>query len=155
MKSPNQYLTDLQKYLDTYSPILIPKLAACLTLRFEADVAFLDFEVFEDSAKNGFPVMLGPTTRENDVYSEHRGILNSSDFKIPDSLDACGYDFDYECDADGFIEVFAPWFQKCWATAGGLAHPLPAYICGHDDIRSFDLRRCRWVDDTEKPKNEN
>jgi len=152
MKTPEQYRDDLQGYLDTYIPILIPKLSACLKLSYAADVAFLDFEVFEDSAGIGFPVMFGPTTRGNEVYSENRSILNSNDFCLPDALDACGYNFEYEREEDGFVKVFAPWFRICWATAGGLMHPLPAYVCGHDDIRSFDLRRCIWVDNIEKDK---
>ena len=51
---------------------------------------------------------------------------------------------------DGSIKILADWFGECWHRAGGATFSLPAYVCQHDDIESFDLRRRVWVDDEEK-----
>lgn len=42
------------------------------------------------------------------------------------------------------------WFVDCWKKAEGESIKLPVYFCFHDDIKSFDLIKNKWVTDDEK-----
>jgi hypothetical protein len=45
--------------------------------------------------------------------------------------------------------VLAEWFGECWESAGGSRFPIPAYIHHHDRPSYYDLRRKRWVKESQ------
>lgn len=47
-------------------------------------------------------------------------------------------------------EVIVEWFVACWNNADGQSVKLPAYFCFHDDDKSYDLQKNKWINDEEK-----
>lgn len=46
-------------------------------------------------------------------------------------------------------KLLAEWFGELWQSAGGQNFPIPAYINHHDRSSYFDLRKRKWVRDTD------
>jgi hypothetical protein len=45
--------------------------------------------------------------------------------------------------------ALAEWFGECWHATGGAKFSIPAYINHHDSSRFYDLRKRKWVRDTD------
>lgn len=93
---------------------------------------------------------------DNEVFDSSEEFLDSSLELLPDTDPYREEDFSLDSpvdtDFDPFtinIEETVSWLARCWNNAGGGWSDIPAYVCPHDDIRSFDLRKGHWSNDAE------
>jgi hypothetical protein len=156
-----EYRAFVRENLERHTAALTAQLRDILALRFHPDVVLLDFEVFHDGLAEELPVRGFFMDRSNnEVFSDDPALTGSSLDLLPDiphiipesekprlqAIEAAEADIDtISIEA---AEIIA-WFAHCWTAAGGQDFPLPAYICRHDDITSFDLKQQKWLPDEE------
>lgn len=116
-------------------------------------IKILSFEMQSDWRT--FPVYLFSMDDEgpNEVYFDppfNGRVLPKSEALVPKGV------IDQEAfEADGIdtfvsgARILAEWFGECWHEAGGAKFPIPAYINLHDGSRYYDLRKLRWVRDSD------
>jgi hypothetical protein len=150
----------IRDLLEGLSPALESQLRTILGYQFHPRVVLLDTEVFWDGLREGVPLRMFlmnahncETFHQDPAYfpSPSIGILEEVRAVIPQSEEArqqrfadAGVDTQ-EIEAATLVE----WFVGRWIRAGGQECRLPAYMCYHDDNRSFDLRQLKWEPDSQ------
>ncbi len=156
----------IMSYLEKLSDRLRAELRLLLSNRFHPDVALVDIEVFADGLEWELPVRLFLMDKgNNEVFHDDPGYFPESSMgflvvvervipddlvdgealvDVQDALEEAGVDT-----SEVETQAIIAWFAACWQQAGGGECPLPAYICAHDDIRSFDLKQMEWAPDAE------
>jgi hypothetical protein len=156
------YISSLNGNLEKNTEKLIRNLKAIINYHYYNEIDILDFSVFIQPFK--LSVMMFSMDREaNEVFYQGN---DSSIFAR--SLDLLG-EIEYLQLSDDKLDEFwefyeqndeelstseeqtiAEWFVACWDKAGGRRISLPAYLVFHDDVKSFDLHRNKWISDDEK-----
>ena len=132
---------------------LTPKLVSALRVITSATpppgVKVLSFEVQSDW--DTFPVQAFAMSDESpdEVYFKaplSGKVLKGREPLIPrGAIDQDAYEEDGVATFESGARVLSEWFGECWEAAGGAKFPIPAYINHHDRASYYDLRRRRWV----------
>ena len=134
--------------LESLTGALETELTILLASPQPEETYLLDFEVHSDGFHDEFPVMMFPMDKGVGQIGSPTPLLLHARSTVPAALlDAPEYEaagIDTRSVAFG---EFVDWFAACWKRAGGNTCPYPAYICHHDDIRSFELKRGEWIND--------
>lgn len=155
-----EYRAFIHENLVRHTKALTTQLREIIALHFHPEVVFLDFEVFpygltEELPVRGFLMDSG----YNEVFHNDPGYFAASSLDLlPDIPHIIPLSEKARTDAflkadiplyEIEIEALIPWFARCWIAADGERFSLPAYICRHDDIQSFDLKQQLWLPDEE------
>lgn len=118
----------------------------------KSDIAYYDFEVFEDGYRINFYPMDSDYNQlgfKKTLPEYPNGFLRDNDL----DLDIDDYDFDNAADMDRMDEFYIQltkkvidWFNQCWKDAGGLSVKHTYSISIHDSSEVFDLTNQKWID---------
>lgn len=144
-----EFDAEFRRHIERLSPKLVLALRAIASATPPAAVKVLSFVV--SSSWGAFPVyaFAMDDASPDEVYFTpplSGKVLNISEPLIPrgaieqDAYEDAGIDT-FESGA----RVLCVWFGECWEAAGGAKFPIPAYINHHDRHTYYDLRRKRWV----------
>jgi hypothetical protein len=146
-----QYKEIVRQHLDRLTNRMVAELQPIIHAKHDPDTYLLDFEVHLDGFVDGFPVVWDPMDRDLTQLAGRTELLSDIPFTIPkEVIESETYEAADVNTWDIAFGLLVAWFAECWKKAGGLGCPYPAYICRHDDIESFDLKRLKWVSDSEK-----
>lgn len=149
----SDYRKLVREHLQRLSTLAVAQLSEVLAQPVPAEAAVLDVEV---SAGNGFfdglPVSLFFMTSDGGAQlSDSVPLLRDGTVaRWPAQLRQRLLALDESGTFDGGpLEAaeLLDWFPTVWDLAGGQRYPLRAYLCFHDDDRSFDLKAKTWVSD--------
>jgi hypothetical protein len=140
---------EFRGHIDRHTPKLVSALQAITSAAPPAVVKVLSFEVQSDW--DTFPVYAFAMSDESpdEVYFKppfSGDVLESREPLIPrGAIDQDAYEQAGVATFERGARVLCEWFGECWEAAGGLKFPIPAYINHHDRPSYYDLRRKRWV----------
>lgn len=147
----DEFKAAVRAHLDRLTERLTAELSAVIDAPQPPGTALLDFEAHPDELASRFSVLLFPMDRSPSQLGSPIYLLTDVRPPVPkDLFDTLGASFE---DVDPYaiaFRVLVDWFASCWNKAGGDRCRFPAFLCQHDDIESYDLRRGVWVDDEEK-----
>jgi hypothetical protein len=144
---------EFRKHIERLTKPLEAALREITSKKPPSEVKILSFEMQADW--RDFPVYLFAMDSDdpNEVYFEPPfcgQLLSKSGALIPaGAIDQDAYESAGVGTFGSGARVMAEWFGECWHAAGGAKFPIPAYINLHDSSRYFDLRKRRWVRDTD------
>jgi len=141
--------TEIRGHIERLSPKLVSALRAITSATPPAAVKVLSFEVQSDW--DALPVYAFAMDDEspNEVYFKppfSGKVLKTRGPLIPrGAIDQDAYEEAGVATYESGARVLCEWFGECWEAAGGSKFPIPAYINHHDRASYYDLRRKRWV----------
>jgi hypothetical protein len=145
----NVFDAEFRGHIERLTSKLVTALRAITSATPPASVKVLSFEVQSDW--DTFPVHAFAMSDESPDEVYFKPPFSGTVLKGREALIPCG-----AIDQDAFEEagvatfesgarVLCEWFGECWEAAGGAKFPIPAYINHHDRPSYYDLRRKRWV----------
>jgi hypothetical protein len=153
-----EFEQEFRSHIEAHRASLIKALRAITKAKPAPQVKVLSFEIQSDWST--FPVYLftmddeAPDEVDSDppFYGE---LLKDAGRLIPsEAIDQESYEEAGVATFESGARVLAEWFGECWHAAGGAAFPIGAYIHHHDRSSYYDLRACRWVQDSDIWPNE-
>ncbi|WHY01336.1 hypothetical protein [Neobacillus sp. DY30] len=156
------YINSLKDNLEKNTEKLIQNLKAIINYNYYNEIDLLDFSVFMQPFE--LSIMMFSMDKEanevfyqgNDssIYAGSLKLLGEIEYhQLPDnkSDEFWGfYEQNDEVISTSEEQTIVEWFVACWDKAGGHSFTLPAYLVFHDDVKSFDLHRNKWISDDEK-----
>jgi hypothetical protein len=157
-----KYNSSLKENLQIYSDKLIRNIRETLNYNYFNGIDLLDFSIFTQPFD--LSIMMFSMDREaNEVFYEgkdssifagsHEILGDIEYYNLPDDKSDEFWEF-YEKNDEVISkaeqEAIEEWFVACWNKADGQSIKLPAYFCFHDDDKSFDLHKNKWISDEEK-----
>ena len=140
---------EFRGHIERLTPQLVSALSALTSLTPPTSVRILTFEVQSDW--NSFPVRAFAMTDESqdEVYFKppfSGPVLKTRGPLIPHgAIDQDAYEEAGIATFESGARILCEWFAECWSAADGERFPIPAFINHHDRNSYFDLRRKRWV----------
>lgn len=145
------------KGLKKLSPRLTKVLAELIAHEYPEEFWQLDFEVHE--FRNGFPVVVYFYCEGFDQVMDGEKRGKPYPFKAAVAMKKVGRVYlvsdekKFRVDEDEYwfedeaAKELIPWFQKCWAAAGGKKFKHRARLAGHDTAKRLDLVSGKWTRD--------
>ncbi|PLT35667.1 hypothetical protein [Bacillus sp. V5-8f] len=156
------YKNTIKNNLQSNSDKLITKLTEIHNLNFDPQVELLDFSTSIEPTRYELSIVMYSMDKEgNEVFNE------DSDSKFADSMDVLESIVIYHeptGQADKFLEFYEKseeelvmaeqemlkdWFVDCWEKASGPQFRLTSYLSFHDEYRSYDLKKGKWISEDE------
>jgi hypothetical protein len=160
--TPENYISTLKANLDKNSEKLIRNIGEILNLNYYKGIDLLDFSAFIQPFDLSI-MMYSMDNEANEVFYEgndSRIFAGSQElledieyFTLPDDKSDEFWEFYEQNDkiiSNAEEQTIVEWFVDCWKKAEGKSIKLPVYFSFHDDIKSFDLIKNKWVTDDEK-----
>jgi hypothetical protein len=144
-----EFDTVFRGQIERFTPELVSALRKFTSAAPPPAVKVLSFEVQSDW--DTFPVYAFAMSDESpdEVYFEppfSGEVLKTRKVLIPRrAIDQDAYEVEGVATFESGARVLCEWFGECWKAAGGAKFPIPAYINHHDRPSYYDLRRERWV----------
>jgi hypothetical protein len=158
----DDYISSLKESLQKNEHVLIANIKEIQTFHYYEGIDLLDFEIFMQPFDLSI-MMFSMDDEANEVFYEgnDRKIFSGSHplfdetqyYNLPAENSDAFWEF-YEQNEESISaaeeETIVRWFVSCWNKAGGKSFELPVYLDFHDDIKSFDLHKNKWIDSEEK-----
>ncbi|KRE01476.1 hypothetical protein ASE46_09230 [Bacillus sp. Root239] len=156
------YISSLKESLQKNEHVLISNIREIQTFHYYEGIDLLDFEIFMQPFDLSI-MMFSMDDEANEVFYEgnDRKIFSGSHplfdeteyYDLPAENSDAFWEF-YEQNEESIAaaeeETIVRWFVSCLNKAGGKSFELPVYLDFHDDIKSFDLHKNKWIDSEEK-----
>ena len=159
----DNYTNTIKNNLELNSDKLIEKLVEIKSLKFYSEVELLDFSSSIEPTRNELSIVMFSMDKEaNEVFYE-----SDDTTMFADSMNVVEDVVYYEEQTDqkdefiGFYEqnegeivsaeqeVVKNWFVDCWEKANGQDFKLPSYLSFHDEYKSYDLKKNKWISEDE------
>ncbi|MGE7667144.1 hypothetical protein ACQKMN_15665 [Ureibacillus composti] len=162
MFTTETYINSLKENLQKNADKLIGNIKETINFNYFNEIDLLDFCVYIQPFE--LAVMMFSMDREanevfyegddNSIFAGSYELLgdivyyNLSDDESDDFWEF--YEQNDEVLSNAETQAVMEWFITCWDRAKGKNLKLPAYFCFHDDVKSFDLHKNKWISDEEK-----
>lgn len=159
----DNYTNTIKNNLELNSDKLIETLTEIYSLNFYSEVELLDFSAFIEPTRYELSITMYSMNRDaNEVFYEGENskvFANSMDVLeelvyYQESTDHRDMFLEfYEKNAEEIViaeqEVVKNWFLDCWIKANGTEFKLPSYLTFHDEDKSYDLKKNKWISENE------
>jgi hypothetical protein len=154
----DEFRREVARYLEPLTTDLVTVLRRLISYPYPPQVVRIEFDVFDDGFRCGFPVrayFFDADYNEHFEYKEDKAQypcdVDPALLDIPrvypshfeDRFTTADPDLDTWTAAG---ETLIDWFTRCWRDAGGEAFSREANIGIHDMNRRFDLVRRTWYE---------
>jgi hypothetical protein len=157
------YTNAIKNNLELNSDKLIEKLTEIYSLNFYSEVELLDFSVFVEPTRYELSIMMYSMNRDaNEVFYEgNDSTVFAGSMDVVEEIVYYQESTDqremflefYEKNAEEIAtaeqEVVKNWFLDCWIKANGAPFTLPSYLTFHDEGKSYDLKKNKWISENE------
>jgi hypothetical protein len=137
--------------IDRHTPALTARLRTLVQTPPPPAMEVLLFVIFSDWDE--YPIQASAYNRQaTEVYFKapfYGQMLPRRKLILKDAIDQEAVENEGIATFETGAVVTAEWFGKCWHQAGGNCFSVPAFIQHHDHCEAYDLRRRRWVKDTD------
>lgn len=151
--SKERYLKSIEDNLRRNATSLKLELDEIFEMKFSPEVDIVDF-VLIDTPSNTDLMIYCMNLEGEEVFTGYgescfagseKVIENLSIFKVDEELDLEKiYDESPEVEHE-VIELITSWFENAFDRAGGRDFKLPCYFGLEDDIKSYSLKKRKWV----------
>ena len=151
-----QYQIEVKDYLESISYLAICELSLFQNYNFHPVVKLIDTEVFYGDLSEGLPIRIFLMDEHNcEVFHEDRNYFPHSSVGLLEyvKLPKWNVSTKLENSMELETEIIVEWFIDCWQKSGGQSFELPAYICQHDDVMSFNLKTLEWKNEKDDKWN--